>query len=1367
VVAKAFRILLFSSVLPLAWCQTFQSALQVTRVYGVTSPIDNRSSLRQNNYHSFCAKGTGTWSAQLQYSDTGIAGPYTNFPDASALVNQGSSNCLGSGFAYHAFIKILTSGTITLLNYSAAKDFYIAASGGGGGGGGTVTASSGALTLNLPVFGNGGTDIKVGTVTGTGTQLVASQSPTIVTPTIASFTNAQHDHSNAAGGGQIASTSLSDTANLIRTSTTLGGDLTGTLPNPVVAKINGVALSGLATGILKNTTTTGVPSIASAGTDYVVPAGNVATATALASAPTKCSAGSYTIGIDVSGNAQSCTVAALGTVTAVTFPTTPAGGWLTAAVATGTTTPAISLTATGGLTQNQFIATPNGSSGAVSLRSMVAADVPQLTATQMPAFTGDATSSAGAVALTLATVNSGSGLCGDATHVCQITTNAKGLVTLQAQVVTGAVTGPGSSTNTNVPQWNGTSGLALSAGLGVVTTVGSPGSNSNLATEAAVRTAITAGTAGVTGPGTTVVGVVPQWGNTLGTSLSAGLAVSATSANNVLVESGASGTIDPGFLPNPSASTLGGVQSLVVVSHKWINTISTSGVPAATQPAFTDISGTASAAQLPNPSASTLGGIESYVAVSNQWINAISTSGVPSSTQPAFTNISGTLGAGQFPSLTGDITTPGGSLATTLATVNAGPGACGDTTHVCQVTTNGKGLVTSQTAVVISAPGTGTVTDTGGLGSNGSIVITDGAHDVKGSAVNIDGSGNITAINSLTSPLFQGSSSGPTVFNWVQGTAPATPSGIYTLSLYQDSTTHHLSVKYTDGSVTDLQNPSGVGGTVTNVTFPVTPSGGWLTASVATGTTTPAISLTATGGMTQNQFIATPDGAPGAVGLRSIVANDIPLLTGTQMPALTGDVTTPGGSLATTLATVNSGPGLCGDATHVCQITTNGKGLVTLQSAVSVTGSLANLALSNLASVNINTALGFQSGVDIGTTTKPARDLYLYGSATYGTNYFRITGNPTTIPTVITLPNLGSQTLATLSGTETLTGKTLVSPSLGSSVSNRYFQESYTNDGTTGTVTNRAVTNTGVSNTVIVLPDNASDGAIGVVVSGAGVGGTAQVVRMGVVPIVFTNTAVAGHWAQWATGAGNGGKATDTGLVASTSFPQSNGQVVGVVQDGGAAGLHNVELQLRTMNGAAGPTSVTSGNIPQWNGTNGLSLTAGLGFVTTVGSPGLDTNIPSEKAIRAAITSAVSGVASVNSLTGALTIANGTYTTVVSGGGTITLDADTTKLATQTTVQNGTPWAAIDAGSSGTTYSVTTVPAFVAYTDGMALLFRPNTACAGGASTLNANAVGAIALVQPDGASNPTAGECVAKITILVTFNQSLKGGAGAWVLPR
>ncbi len=52
----------------------------------------------------------------------------------------------------------------------------------------------------------------------------------------------------------------------------MSGDATITNTGAVtVSKINGTSLSGLATGILKNTAGTGIPSIALAGTDYVAP----------------------------------------------------------------------------------------------------------------------------------------------------------------------------------------------------------------------------------------------------------------------------------------------------------------------------------------------------------------------------------------------------------------------------------------------------------------------------------------------------------------------------------------------------------------------------------------------------------------------------------------------------------------------------------------------------------------------------------------------------------------------------------------------------------------------------------------------------------------------------------------------------------------------------------------------------------------------------------------------------------------------------------------------------------------------------------------------------------------------------------------
>jgi len=147
-----------------------------------------------------------------------------------------------------------------------------------------------------------------------------------------------------------------------------------------------------------------------------------------------------------------------------------------------------------------------------------------------------------------------------------------------------------------------------------------------------------------------------------------------------------SGNVAASQLPNPTSSTLGGIKSLAAVSHQWINQISTSGIPSATQPASTDLSdistlaaytatalasapsqcsgnnwatgiaasgnancsqvafsnlsGSASAAQLPNPGASSLGGVESLAAVSHRWINTISTSGVPGATQPACGDLS-------------------------------------------------------------------------------------------------------------------------------------------------------------------------------------------------------------------------------------------------------------------------------------------------------------------------------------------------------------------------------------------------------------------------------------------------------------------------------------------------------------------------------------------------------------------------------------------------------------------------------------------------------------------------------------------------------------------------------------------------------
>jgi len=69
---------------------------------------------------------------------------------------------------------------------------------------------------------------------------------------------------NTTGNAATATSATSFTGNL-------SGDVSGTQSSTVVSKINGTSLAGLSTGILKNTTSTGVPTIAVAGTDYQAP----------------------------------------------------------------------------------------------------------------------------------------------------------------------------------------------------------------------------------------------------------------------------------------------------------------------------------------------------------------------------------------------------------------------------------------------------------------------------------------------------------------------------------------------------------------------------------------------------------------------------------------------------------------------------------------------------------------------------------------------------------------------------------------------------------------------------------------------------------------------------------------------------------------------------------------------------------------------------------------------------------------------------------------------------------------------------------------------------------------------------------------
>jgi hypothetical protein len=109
--------------------------------------------------------------------------------------------------------------------------------------------------------------------TGTG-NVVFSTSPSLTTPTltgsstgkttVASANSSATDYTITlpAATGTVALTSDITSGTATNFSGALAGDVTGTQGATIVGKINGTSLAGLATGILKNTTSTGVPSIA-------------------------------------------------------------------------------------------------------------------------------------------------------------------------------------------------------------------------------------------------------------------------------------------------------------------------------------------------------------------------------------------------------------------------------------------------------------------------------------------------------------------------------------------------------------------------------------------------------------------------------------------------------------------------------------------------------------------------------------------------------------------------------------------------------------------------------------------------------------------------------------------------------------------------------------------------------------------------------------------------------------------------------------------------------------------------------------------------------------------------------------------------
>lgn len=118
--------------------------------------------------------------------------------------------------------------------------------------------------------------------------------------------------------------------------------------------------------------------------------------------------------------------------------------------------------------------------------------------------------------------------------------------------------------------------------------------------------------------------------------------------------------------------------------------------------------------------------------------------------------------------------------------------------------------------------------------------------------------------------------------------------------------------------------------------------------------------------------VGAPTGADkgaGTVNATGVFVNGTPVSIGNSITALTGDVTATGpGSVAATLATVNSNTGSWGTATQAPQIAVNGKGLITSAANVTVTPAVGSI-----------TGLGTGVGAGLATAVNTNSGFPLYG----------------------------------------------------------------------------------------------------------------------------------------------------------------------------------------------------------------------------------------------------------------------------------------------------------------------------------------------------------------------------------------------------